>query len=309
MRATISVTPPPPMAPAAPTNLQVTSAPTAGSRSRGRRRPTRAAIPTADESQGDSTFSQIASGLTVTTFTDASVVVGQNYQYEVLATNNAGTSPPAPPVAASIPNPGTTLAVTVGKGVNKSVQFFNDAGTLTTIELTGHGTATVNFAASTISQATNKAGVVVSGTGITIVSITTTGTVLANSVLTVMTRGGTNSINLGGISSDGSLNAINAPTAMLSSTLAVAGGITRIWLGSVSGADHKRRRGSGNAQDAFGNRPGAERGRHNPQHHRHDLGMHQGDRRRQSEPSPSRPMPSSTFIPAYPRASRQGIAA
>ncbi|HWE01725.1 MAG TPA: fibronectin type III domain-containing protein [Tepidisphaeraceae bacterium] len=181
----------------------------------------------------DSTFVQIGAGLTTTTYTDTDVKAGQTYQYEVLAANSSGMSPASASASASL---GASLSVTVGKGANKSVQFMDDAGTLTTIAFTGQGTAAVNFIASTISQTPDKTGALVSGTGIAIDGITTAGSA-ANSALTITTRGGANTIDVGGITVDGSLKLISAKTANLIGALTVGGGISMLTLGSAGAAD------------------------------------------------------------------------
>jgi fibronectin type 3 domain-containing protein len=187
------------------------------------------------EEPGASSFVQIAAGLTNTSYTDTAVQAGQSYQYEVLAQNASGTSAPDGPVTAAIPSLNASLDVTVGRGAATFVQFTTDTGTSTTIRLSGAGAATVHFAAATISQGSLGAGVLVTGTHIEISSITTTGTT-AGSVLRVQTRGGSNSVNIGGITADAPLNSIQAGTSALIGALAVNGPVNRILLGSASAA-------------------------------------------------------------------------
>jgi hypothetical protein len=146
-----------------------------------------------------------------------------------------GASPASAPITATIPASNTTLAVTVGTGAAKAVQFATNAGTIVLIKFSGHGTATVNFAATTISQANGKSGVIVSGTDISIASIIAAGSGV-NSVLTITTKGGDKTVSVGNISTDGSVNSINAATTTLVGTLAVAGSANRIALGSASSA-------------------------------------------------------------------------
>jgi hypothetical protein len=168
-----------------------------------------------------------------TTYTDPNVQVGKDYQYKVLSTNSAGTSSASTPVTAAIR---ASLSITVGKGANKSVQFTNDGGTVATITLRGQGDATVSFVGTTVlSQLTNQAGVVVTGSGITIIAIDIAGTT-AGSSLFITTKEGSNTVNIGGISVNASINSITAPTAALIGTLAVTGSINRITLGSASAA-------------------------------------------------------------------------
>ncbi|HET6249755.1 MAG TPA: fibronectin type III domain-containing protein, partial [Tepidisphaeraceae bacterium] len=234
MRQTGTVTS---MVPDPPTNLQVTSHTSTGVGLSWTAASTATSYVVERSSTGAGGFSEIATGITTTTYADSNVVQGETYQYEIFSQNDAGLSnTPSGVVSATIPPPPQTLSVTVGKGSNKSVQFFDDAGTLTTIKLNGMGTATVNFGATTISQASGKTGVVVSGTDITLASISTTGTGIGNSVLAITTRGGPNSISVGSITIDASLNAINAPTTALVGPLSVTGSINRLSLGSVNGS-------------------------------------------------------------------------
>ncbi len=103
---------------------------------------------------GAASFAQIGSVVTAPTFTDTTAVVGEAYQYHVIAENSAGVSPASAAITAMlakqvVPPPPATLDITVGKGANKLVRFTDANGTITTIQLNGPGTATVHFSADT----------------------------------------------------------------------------------------------------------------------------------------------------------------
>ncbi|HWE01726.1 MAG TPA: hypothetical protein VG326_04890 [Tepidisphaeraceae bacterium] len=188
------------------------------------------------QAPGSSAFVTAATGLTSATYTDTSVVAGSTYLYEVQATNGSATSVASAPVSAAIPAaPGPTLDVTVGKGADKSVQFTDANGTLTTIRMTGTGTAKVHFTAASISQSVLKGVATVSGSNVALASIATTGTT-AGSGLLITTKGGNGTVSVGGISIDAALNHITAKTATLVGALSTAAGISAISLGSANGA-------------------------------------------------------------------------
>jgi fibronectin type 3 domain-containing protein len=186
------------------------------------------------EASGSSTFVQVATGLTDTTYTDSSVVAGVTYEYAVQAINGSDFSPlSTPPVPATLPGGSMPLAVTVGKGNNKFVQFANDNGTVVIVKITGPGIATINLAGTSLVQNTVKGAAIVSGTGIAVSSITTTGTTRA-SVLNISSRNHGGSVSIGGISANAALGSITAPSANLIGSLSVAGSVNRITLGSAN---------------------------------------------------------------------------
>lgn len=187
------------------------------------------------ENPGSTTFSQVATGLTTTTFTDTNVVAGQTYLYEVQSSNASGTSAFAGPASVTLPQPPATLNITVGKGANKFVTFTDADNTVTTIALNGPGAATVHFSATTISQTASKGGVIVTGTSIEIASITITGTTFG-SILKITPKGGNGTVNIGGISVDASIGSIMAKSASLIGGVSVVGSVHKIALGSSSAA-------------------------------------------------------------------------
>ena len=89
-----------------------------------------------------------------------------------------------------------------------------------------------------------------SGTLLTIAGITTTGTT-RGSILQVVTKGGSRTVNIGGITTDGPLNSILAGTSALIGDLNVNGPVNRILLGSASRRfAHHRPENSGRCNSA-----------------------------------------------------------
>ncbi|MDB5290390.1 MAG: hypothetical protein JWL69_1631, partial [Phycisphaerales bacterium] len=155
---------------------------------------------------GDSGFVQIATGLTAAAFTDTAVTPGATYQYAVRADNSGGSSSFTSPISATLPHKQTFDAV-IGKGAAKFVTFTDVDGTLTTIRLSGPGTATVHFSADTISEATVKGALIISGTNVFAASISTANTT-GGSALTILAKGGNGAVTVGGITVNGSLKSI-----------------------------------------------------------------------------------------------------
>ncbi|HSZ54456.1 MAG TPA: fibronectin type III domain-containing protein, partial [Tepidisphaeraceae bacterium] len=187
------------------------------------------------QNPGQSSYSIIASSLTGLTYTDTGVVAGKTYSYQIIAADAAGMSPPSSAVSATVPAAASTLIVTVGKAADSFVKFTTSGGAVVTITLNGPGAAAVSFTADSISQSASGKGAVLSGTNIAIAGIAITATT-AGSSLSIATHGGSNSVNLGGITLGASMNSINAPTASLVGALTAAGSINRITFGSVVAA-------------------------------------------------------------------------
>jgi cyclophilin family peptidyl-prolyl cis-trans isomerase len=94
-----------------------------------------------------------------------------------------------------------SFTATVGSGAGKAINFTDADGTTAQITLKGPGTATVSFNGSSLAQVTDKKGIEISGTGVSISGIVTTGTTAA-SILTITTKGGTKAINVGALQTD-----------------------------------------------------------------------------------------------------------
>ena len=90
-------------APATPANFQVSSASTSGVVLTWDASTGATSYTIAREDPGSSTFTPILPAVTVTNFTDTTVTAGSTYQYEVEASNSAGSSAFSAPVQAPIP--------------------------------------------------------------------------------------------------------------------------------------------------------------------------------------------------------------
>lgn len=124
-----------------------------------------------------------------------------------------------------------TLPVLIGGAAAKSVQFTDVNGTKATVQVGGAGNATVTFSGTSLSPAAGPNGIVVQGTGVSLDSISITGTTL-NTVLQITTRGRT-LVQVGSITSASVLSAINAPGASLTGDLTTGGWVHRVSLGAA----------------------------------------------------------------------------
>lgn len=194
------------------------------------------------ERQGpnDSNFVEIASGITGTNYVDTSVQEGKSYQYRVRAQNSAGLSGYSEVAVVNVPTPGGSgrqvLDIIIGKGANKSVRFVDADGTVTTFTQSGAGTTTIEFSGDTISQATIKGVVVISGTNVTADTITGAGT-NQTSGLTINAKGGNGSVDVGSITTNGTYKSITARTTNLLDNLSISAAIGNVIFGSISGAN------------------------------------------------------------------------
>jgi peptidyl-prolyl cis-trans isomerase A (cyclophilin A) len=128
------------------------------------------------------------------------------------------------------------LGDVLGSGGAKQIRFTDADGTRTTLSLTGPGNANVQFNGTVTSESLTKAGIrTVTGTGLSIASISLTGTTAA-SALNVTGAGGNGMVEIGTISAAGDLRAINATRGALSGNLTTAGSVSRITLNSATGA-------------------------------------------------------------------------
>jgi YVTN family beta-propeller protein len=125
------------------------------------------------------------------------------------ASAQARTSAPAT-VALSFGNVGGHAGMTLTRA--------EPDGTVVTYRLTGQGTGTL------------------SDDGVTDPTLTLTGTT-AGTVVTITTRGGSSTLTLAGIASNGPIGAINAPTTTLAGVGAVQGAVGRLVLGSLSNSN------------------------------------------------------------------------
>lgn len=137
-----------------------------------------------------------------------------------------GSTPP--------PTGGGGFSVTMGPAqAIKAIKFKDADGTVAVLSLSGAGSATIYFGGSNQVQVGKKGTVTINGPGLTISSISCTGTTTKSS-FTVTTHGGNNAIDIGALTSDGALKAISAKAANLTGNLSAAGSIAKIQLGSAS---------------------------------------------------------------------------
>ena len=112
------------------------------------------------------------------------------------------------------------IQVIIGSGGAKSVQFTDPSGIQATLLLTGAGTATCTFQGSGLSQLGTARGIVVQGVGVTLGKVQLLGTD-TGSTLRMQTRG-RGTVTSGDITSNGSMNAILAPSVVLDGDLTTA---------------------------------------------------------------------------------------
>ncbi|HEX5244450.1 MAG TPA: hypothetical protein VFW23_14405, partial [Tepidisphaeraceae bacterium] len=137
-------------------------------------------------------------------------------------------------VGSALPPTSGGFSVTMGPAQPiKAIKFKDADGTAAVLTLSGAGSATVLFGGSNPVQVGKKGTITVNGSGLTVSSISCTGTTI-KSTFTVTTHGGNNAIDLGGLTSDGPLKAIVAKTVNLTGNLSAAGSIAKIQLGSAS---------------------------------------------------------------------------
>lgn len=186
---------------------------------------------------GDANFVEIASGITGTSYVDTNVQDGA-YQYRVRAQNSSGLSDYSEVAAVNVQPPAgrQTLDIIIGKGANKSVRFVDADGTVTTFTQSGAGTTTIEFSGDTISQATSKGVVVISGTNVTADTITGAGT-NQTSGLTISAKGGNGSVDVGSITTNGTYKSITAKTTNLLDNLSISAAVGNVIFGSISGAN------------------------------------------------------------------------
>lgn len=121
-----------------------------------------------------------------------------------------------------------SISVFIGGAAAKAVQFIDPDGTRAVIHMTGQGNATVNFSGTNLAQGPSPAGVLVSGSDVTLASIALTNTGLT-SMLYVSTIG-RNSVTLGGITADGVVNSIIAPNVVVTGDITTVGWVHDIEL-------------------------------------------------------------------------------
>ncbi len=122
-----------------------------------------------------------------------------------------------------------TLNVAIGAGNAAQIVKFPSGGKgVSSVMLKGGGSATLTFSGANLASTTKGAVTTVTGTGVSIASLATTGTT-ARSVLTI-----TDAPQVGAITSDASLKQIDASAATLNGNLTVDGTVATLLLKSAS---------------------------------------------------------------------------
>lgn len=153
------------------------------------------------------------SDLVVTPFKDVRVLLNS-------------TATPAPPPG------GTAMDKTIGAAGNHSDSFYTPDGTLTTVSLSGPGSAVLHFASSSTISIPNGRDTR-NVTARTLSTISATGTSLASALL-ISTAHGSGTITFGSISSDAALGTIKASRANLTGPISLPGGTRQINLLSAN---------------------------------------------------------------------------
>lgn len=127
------------------------------------------------------------------------------------------------------------VGTVLGPGGARQIRFIDSNGTQTTLSLTGPGNANVQFTGTVLSNPLSKAGIMtVTGNDLSIGTVALTGTTAA-STLNITGVGGDGLVEIGSITADGDLRAINATRGALSGDLTVAGAVSRIALDTAMG--------------------------------------------------------------------------
>lgn len=126
--------------------------------------------------------------------------------------------------------PATALNTPLGTGGAKQVRFTDANGTSTVVSLSGPGSATLNVDGTVASQVLGKNKVLtVAGTGLQIASIVATGTTGATT-LNITGHGGNGTVEMGSLSTDGALRALNGRNTALSGAATINGAVGSVNL-------------------------------------------------------------------------------
>ncbi len=126
----------------------------------------------------------------------------------------------------------SNLTVSIGAGSHKSITYLDADGSPAIITLSGAGAADILLTGPNLSL--DESGNRVIGGPAALTSIATTGTTSATS-LSIDAKGKNGRLNIGAISTDGSLKSITAARANLTGTVNVAGTVGALTFNNVSG--------------------------------------------------------------------------
>jgi hypothetical protein len=126
------------------------------------------------------------------------------------------------------------LDLTLGVGGYKSITYPTVGGTTATIALNNGGSATVHFLGDSISQSVKNNTNTLSGSNIAITGVDATSTT-KNSVFNVTTKGGTGTVSIGRITSNGSFKSIQGTAVALTNGVVVSGAVSQINVQRITG--------------------------------------------------------------------------
>lgn len=121
--------------------------------------------------------------------------------------------------------PTTPVTTPLGAAGARQIRFTGANGTVTTLMLSGPGSATLNMNGTVASQSVARNKILtVTGTGLSIASITASGTTSA-STLTITGHGGSNVVELSSLTDSGALRSLNAHNTDLAGDVRISGGV------------------------------------------------------------------------------------
>ncbi|HSZ59431.1 MAG TPA: hypothetical protein VK797_27555 [Tepidisphaeraceae bacterium] len=127
-----------------------------------------------------------------------------------------------------------TMDIVLGAGGVKSVTYPAVGGTTATIAFSGPGSATAHFTGDTITPTTKNNATTLAGADITVSGIDGTQTT-TNTILKVTTKGGTGTVGLGRITSNGSYKSIQGTAIALTGGVVVTGAVGQINVQRITG--------------------------------------------------------------------------
>jgi peptidyl-prolyl cis-trans isomerase A (cyclophilin A) len=177
-----------------------------------------------------SLVSSTIDGSGMMTLSYASNVTGRAHVTVTATDLGGGTATQTFLVDVGVTGDEANIPVGTGTGAHKMVQFKQADGTTVSVSLKGAGVANLLVSGDTVTQNTLKNGTqVVTGTNLTLTSVSTTGT-NAKSTLNFATKGGGKVVNVGTLTTDAPIGTINGKLVNLTGNLNVAGTAKSIML-------------------------------------------------------------------------------
>jgi len=124
------------------------------------------------------------------------------------------------------------LQVLIGLGAAKSVQYTDPNGTVVRVQLTGAGSASLEFDGTSLTQSSNSKGLIISGSGISLTDLTATGTLSTTTLQFVTT--GKKTVNMGNITVSGALAVLSAPKCIAVGSISTSKWVGQLTLGGAT---------------------------------------------------------------------------